>query len=120
VVDDEPEVRTLLTDFLSRQGYETRLAADGAVALCILAEDHSDVVLLDIDLPRLGGLQTLMAICAIAPHVKVIMISGKASEDLARQTLAHGAFDYLPKPIDLAFLTQRLETALLVKWATSV
>ena len=72
-----------------------------------------DLVLLDVDLPRLRGADTLAAIQGLAPATKVIMISGKADEGEARQALAAGAFDYIGKPFDLAYLDQAVRIAVL-------
>jgi DNA-binding NtrC family response regulator len=72
-------------------------------------------VLLDIDLPRLGGVEALTAIRGLAPDVKVIMISGKANVDTAKLTLAYGAFDYVTKPFDLDHLGAILDAAFLFR-----
>lgn len=114
VVDDEEEIRALLEEFLTAAGYRTRSAADGALALRAIVEEAPDLVLLDIDLPRLGGLEALTAIRAIAPEVKVIMISGKGSLEVAKQALASGAFDYVAKPFDMDYLTEAVAAAFLV------
>jgi DNA-binding NtrC family response regulator len=114
VVDDEEEIRALLEEFLTAAGYQTRSAADGALALCAIVEEAPDLVLLDIDLPRLGGLKALATIQAIAPEVKVIMISGKGSLEVAKQTLASGAFDYVAKPFDMDYLREAVAAAFLV------
>ncbi len=63
--------------------------------------------------PRLRGVETLAAIQGLAPDTKVIMISGKAEEREARQALAAGAFDYIGKPFDLAYLDQAVRIAIL-------
>ena len=64
-------------------------------------EDPPDVVLLDIEMPGLAGADALIAIQAVAPAVKVIMVSGTSDAALAQRTLARGAFDYVTKPVDL-------------------
>ena len=78
-------------------------------------EDPPDVVLLDIEMPGLAGADALLAIRAVAPAVKVIMVSGTSDAALAQRTLAHGAFDYATKPVDLEHLAQSMETALMMK-----
>lgn len=112
VVDDDPEVRALFTDFLAMNNYIVRAVDNGAEAIRTVVEEAPDVVLLDIEMPRFGGFEALAAITAIAPAVKVIMVSGISSVETARSTLAHGAFDYIPKPPDLEYLKQSLEAAL--------
>jgi DNA-binding response OmpR family regulator len=113
VVDDEPEIRSLLADVLIDRGYRIDTAADGAAALQSVAASHPDLVLLDVDLPRLRGVAALTAILGLSPTTKVIMISGKADETEARRALAAGAFDYICKPFDLEYLDQAVRFALL-------
>ncbi len=115
VVDDEREIRETLQEFLAEKGYHVRGVADGAAAITAVAADAPDVVLLDIQMPGLGGVDALAAIRAVAPDVKVIMVSGNPSDELARRALAFGAFDYVTKPIDLTYLERSLETAIMMK-----
>ena len=115
IVDDEADVRSTLQRYVTTQGCEARVAADGASALRLIRADPPDVVLLDIQMPGLSGLDALKAIQEAAPGVKVIMISGAASFELATETLAHGAFDFIPKPPDLKALSQTLQAAFLMK-----
>ena len=78
-----------------------------------MATRHPDVVLLDVDMPKLRGVETLAAIKAVSPATRVIMISGKADFDEARRALASGAYDYIMKPFDLAYLDQVIQFALI-------
>jgi DNA-binding NtrC family response regulator len=115
IVDDEADVRSTLQQYVTTQGCEARVAADGASALGLIRADPPDVVLLDIQMAGLSGLDALKAVQEAAPGVKVIMISGAASFELAKETLAHGAFDFIPKPPDLKALSQTLQAAFLMK-----
>jgi CheY-like chemotaxis protein len=112
VVDDEPEICRLLERFLTPKGYQTRSVGDGAEAVRAVTDQPPDLVLLDIAMPRLGGVEALTAIRAIAPDVKVVMVSGQADLEVARRALAYGAFDYVTKPIDLGYLSLSVEAAL--------
>ena len=112
VVDDEAQTRAMLTELITQQGYRVRTAADGAAAVRAVLDAAPDVVLLDIAMPGLGGIEALTAIRAIAPEVKVIMVSGQGDLDLAKRALAYGAFDYITKPVDPAYLTVSLQVAL--------
>ncbi len=112
VVDDEAQTRAMLTELITQQGYRVRTAADGAAAVRAVLDMAPDVVLLDIAMPGLGGIEALTAIRAIAPEVKVIMVSGQGDLDLAKRALAYGAFDYITKPVDPAYLTVSLQVAL--------
>jgi DNA-binding response OmpR family regulator len=113
IVDDEADVRETLTDLLAADGYEICTAVDGAAALKCLLEQRPDLVLLDIDMPRLRGVEALVAIREISPDTKVIMMSGKADLDEAKRSLASGAFDYVTKPFDIPYLDQAIRTAIL-------
>ena len=112
VVDDDPEILTLLADVLTDDGYAVRTAVDGAAAIKCLVEHRPDLILLDIDMPRLRGIETLIVIRELAPETTVIMISGIADETEARRALTLGAFDYIPKPFDLTYLHQVIQAAL--------
>ena len=111
VVDDDPQIRTLLIDVLVEGGYAADSAVDGVAAIKSFVEHRPDLILLDIDMPRLRGVDTLVVLHELAPETRIIMISGKAEESEARRALALGAFDYLTKPFDLAYLLQVIEAA---------
>ena len=115
VVDDEVEIRELLEEYLTRKGYRVRAAEDGAIAIHAITEEAPDVVLLDINMPRLGGIEALTAIRVINPNIKVIMVSGQGDLDRAKRSLAYGAFDYVTKPLSLPYLTQSVETAIVMR-----
>jgi CheY-like chemotaxis protein len=111
IADDDDGVRSLLAEFLELSHYETVIAPDGLTALQSIIDEPPDVVLLDIHMPRLSGLEALTAIRAIAPATQVIMISGTEDVELARRALSYGAFDYVQKPLDLAYLRRSIEGA---------
>jgi CheY-like chemotaxis protein len=115
VVDDEPEICSMLVDFLTKAGYRARSVPDGLIALESMREDEPDVVLLDIAMPRLSGIDALTAIHETARHVKVVMISGTDDFEVARAALAHGAFDFVAKPLDFKYLAQIVQSAILMK-----
>jgi DNA-binding response OmpR family regulator len=112
VVDDDDDIRRALGAFLEQAGYQAVLASDGVAALERLVATPPRVVLLDIAMPRLGGLEALTAIRGLAPATQVIMLSDPADVDLARRALSCGAFDYVRKPLDLVYLKRSLEAAL--------
>jgi CheY-like chemotaxis protein len=115
VVDDNPEVRTMLEDVLTSLGYATRTAADGATAVRAVLSEPPDVVLLDVYMPGLSGVGALPTIVALAPNAKVIMISGTSNEDVLKRSLAFGAHDYVTKPFEISSLSRALETALAMR-----
>ncbi len=111
VVDDESDVRELLRKFLTRQGYEVDTASDGMAAIEAIRDNHPDIVLLDIRLPKVDGLSVLRRLRDDADDVAIITMSGIADEETARQSLELGAADFITKPFNLPYL----ETSLLAK-----
>jgi CheY-like chemotaxis protein len=112
VVDDEPQIVAVLGELLSELGYATRSAMTGPEALRLAAEFQPDAVLLDLALPDMRGELVLERLRRTTPNLPVIMVTGNDDPDLARRTLAQGAFDYIAKPFNLSRLQQVLEAAL--------
>ncbi|MEK6716715.1 MAG: response regulator [candidate division NC10 bacterium] len=108
VVDDDPVTVELLQGFLVGKGYEVSTAGDGAEALRMLKEERPHLVLLDILMPKMDGLEVLRQLRAIDKEVSVIMITAVNEEETGRQAMALGAFDYITKPLDLHYLEQSL------------
>ena len=104
VVDDEPDVRTLLTDYLEEHGFDALGVWDGEEALRRIPEFRPHVILLDILMPGLSGVETLRRIRALLHETCVIVISGHDDVETARRTLEMGAVDYLRKPVDFGAL----------------
>jgi DNA-binding NtrC family response regulator len=100
VVDDEYSVRDSLAEWFKKDGYRTGSAKDANEALQLLQQAPWDVVLLDIKMPGMDGLELQRRIRQIDPELTVIMITAYASVDTAVQALKEGAFDYITKPID--------------------
>ncbi len=113
VVDDEELAVETLREFLSGKGYEVHTALDGATAIQKVIEVKPKVVLLDIIMPGMGGIDTLKEIKKIAPQVGVIMATAVTDEELARRALQLGAYDYVTKPFNLDYI----ETVVMVKIA---
>jgi two-component system response regulator (stage 0 sporulation protein F) len=112
VVDDEAGMREMLVEFLDHRGYQTSAAVDGASAVRALLQDPADIVLLDIAMPGLSGVDALPTIRAFAPRTAVIMVTANIDRELAKRCLAYGAFDFLVKPVNFAHLTTSLAMAL--------
>ncbi|MBN2255311.1 MAG: response regulator [Deltaproteobacteria bacterium] len=111
VVDDEIHVVRLLQKYLASKSYEVYTATDGAEALQMVKDVRPHIVLLDIIMPGIGGIETLKEIKKINPETAVIMITAVVDEELANRSLKLGADDYIPKPIDLEYI----DTVLLLK-----
>jgi len=108
VVDDDPQARELLHEFLTAKAYDVLEAATGNEGLRRLREDRPHLVLLDINLPDISGLEVLRQAKAIDPAVGVIMVTGMHEEAVGRQAMRDGAFDYITKPLDLHYLEKSL------------
>jgi DNA-binding response OmpR family regulator len=108
VVDDDPATVELLQDFLLAKGYEVLTASDGAEALRTLKAERPHLVLLDVMMPKLDGLEVLRQVKALDPTVGVIMVTGVNEEAIGRKAMELGAFDYIVKPLDLPYLERTL------------
>jgi DNA-binding NtrC family response regulator len=108
VVDDEVAIREILTEFLSNHGYSVEGAETGAQALAKARSMRPQVILLDILMPGMNGIEALKRLRQESPGSAVIMISGHADTDLALQALDLGAYDFIQKPLDLKYLERTL------------
>ena len=106
VVDDDLEVRELLREFLGAKGYEVYAAESGAEALNTLDTFKPDVVLLDVSMPEMDGVETLQRLVTLKPALPVIMVTANADVGITSKLLGLGAADYIPKPFDLEYLDQ--------------
>jgi DNA-binding NtrC family response regulator len=111
VVEDEPELRDLLLQGLSRQGYSVLGAGDGDEALAVLGSQEFDVVLLDLMMPGRDGIQVLQAMRADGHDAEVIIVTGHANVGNAIEAVRLHAFDYLTKPFELGTLVQSVDRA---------
>jgi two-component system response regulator PilR (NtrC family) len=112
VVDDELSMRELLEYMLEKQGYRVICAANGKEALSRIKKDRYDLLLCDIRLGDMTGLEVLKASKSKNPHVTVIMISAFATTETAVEAMNQGAFDYVPKPFENTELLQTIANAL--------
>ena len=104
VIDDDVSIRSLLSSFLASRGYQVFQAATGTKGVEAMADTPADLVLLDLGLPDMTGLEVLKKIRKSFPQAVVLMLSGSQDEKSAREALRFGAYDYLTKPIDLETL----------------
>ena len=112
VVDDDRGHRTMLRALLAESGYEALEAEDGDAGVEAVRTHPVDAVLLDLRMPRVGGIEALEAIKAVRPDLPVIVLTAYASVDTAVAAMKKGAFDYLTKPVDAADLSRVLDKAL--------
>src|ERR1700751_3859466 len=102
VVDDEANLRRVLSAQLARDGYEVHTAEDGEVALAFLKEDHIDLVITDLRMPKADGMDLLRAALRDDPSRPVVILTAHGTVDNAVEAMKTGAFDYINKPFDQA------------------
>ena len=112
IVDDEEAIRTSLRSILEDEGYEVAVAANGAEALKIYGTDPPDLMILDIWMPEMDGLETLRRVKEFVPTTQVMMMSGHGSIETAVKAVKLGAYDYIEKPLSLENVTLRVKHAL--------
>ncbi|HMQ50170.1 MAG TPA: sigma-54 dependent transcriptional regulator [Saprospiraceae bacterium] len=112
IVDDEKSIRKTLRDILEFEQYEVEEAADGMECLVKIKQGKFDVVIMDIKMPKMDGLEALERIQEISPDTPVVIISGHANIDTAVEAVKKGAFDFVSKPPDLNRLLITLRNAL--------
>lgn len=111
LVDDEPDFLYPLIRRLTRRNLVVESAGSGQAALEIIGEKPVDVVVLDVKMPGMGGLEILRTIKSTHEEIEVILLSGHASIDTAVEGISYGAFDYLMKPVDFDELFFKLQDA---------
>jgi putative nucleotidyltransferase with HDIG domain len=98
IVDDEKFIRDILADFLGMEGYNVRTAEDGAAALNELQTSRYDIIISDLKMPRMGGIELLEQIGALAPHALTVIMTGFGTVETAIDAMKRGAYDYILKP----------------------
>jgi len=112
VVDDEAPVREVLSEYFSTEGYAVESAGSGAEALSAVRGGRVDLVLLDVRMPGLDGVQVLRKIRELGSGLPVIMVTANEDVALAKETLKLGAFDYVAKPFDFDYLDRAVAAGL--------
>jgi len=112
LVDDDAAFRTVMSAELSRSGYDVRTAASGEEALALCAQSEPQVILLDLQMPGLSGLDVLKTLRERKAPGEIVMLTGHGSIDSAIEAIRIGAFDYVSKPCPLDELEVRIQRAL--------
>jgi len=110
VVDDEPNMTQMLAEYLTEQGYQVVTAHGGIEALAKLDLEKPQVILLDVRMPGMDGVEVLRRIRTFDTQVGILMISANDDVELAKQTIEMGALDYTLKPVDFAYLSRAVDT----------
>ena len=111
LVDDEEELVSALCERLQMRGYEAEYVLSGADAVRRVRENPYDVAVIDVMMPDMNGLETLMNIKMLRPDTEVILLPGRSDEEDSKAGLKHGAFDYLIKPVNIARLIELMHKA---------
>jgi two-component system, NtrC family, nitrogen regulation response regulator NtrX len=112
VIDDEKSIRNTLKEILEYEQHEVDLAEDGQAGLEMISQERYDVVLCDIKMPNMDGMEVLSKIEVLYPEVPVLMISGHGNIDTAVEAIKKGAYDFIEKPLDLNRLLVTIRNAL--------
>jgi two-component system, NtrC family, nitrogen regulation response regulator NtrX len=112
IVDDEEGIRTALAGILEDEGYRTVCAGDGVEALALCKRELPGLVLLDIWMPRMDGLEALKCLKELYPSLNVIMMSGHGTIETAVKSTKLGAYDFIEKPLSLEKIVVTVENAL--------
>src|SRR5574338_1086545 len=112
IVDDEVSILNSLSSILEDEGHEVVVAKSGTEALKICTADPPELMLLDIWMPEMDGLETLRRVKELVPYTQVMMMSGHGSIETAVKAIKLGAYDYIEKPLSLENVTLRVKHAL--------
>lgn len=115
LVDDEKSIRVTLREFLRDAGHEVTTVGDATAALALIRAHDFDVLVTDIVLPRVTGLELLQEVRSESPDLQVILITGEPAIDTAAMAVREGAFDYLSKPFEKSALIRTVERAADIK-----
>jgi len=111
IVDDEEDLVSTMAERLVLRGFQVETASRGIDALGLVIEDDFSVVVLDVKMPGIDGLQTMAEINRKRPDLPVILLTGHGSAADAERGMSEGAFDYLMKPIDIDELIDKIRSA---------
>lgn len=108
VVDDEVDVGELVQSFLETHGYQVMTANSAARAFELVQLEKPDLIFLDVVMPGMDGITCLKQIKKLQPEAIVIIVSGLHDENVAKEAIRYGAYDYLTKPFDLQLIARDL------------
>jgi two-component system response regulator PilR (NtrC family) len=112
VVDDELSMRQFLTHLFQRDGHSIRVAENGRQAMDMLRQQPADVIISDVKMPDMGGIDLLRAARELHPEIEIIMMTAFANEETAHEAFLLGAFDFVHKPFDNELLKEKVARAL--------
>ncbi len=110
IVDDEPDFCDVLRDILRNKGFEVAIALSGEEALPAYMQEKPDVVLMDIRMPGMDGLETLRELKVLDQGATVIMVTAIEDDEIVKRAMVEGALDYITKPVDHDYLVLAIIT----------
>jgi DNA-binding NtrC family response regulator len=111
IVDDDKAFLAILSERMQNRGMEVSTAESAAEALKMLEKETFDAVLLDLMMPEMGGIEALQVMRKKQPEVQVIFVTGHPSVSKGVEAMKLGAMDFLPKPVDMSELTEKIKEA---------
>ena len=111
LVDDEPEFARVISKRLGRLGFDVNTANNGTEALRLARTIEFEVAVLDLKMAGMDGLEVLRTLLVLLPRIKVVMLTGHGSSEIARRCLKEGASSYLNKPCDFTELVANIQKA---------
>lgn len=111
IADDEIEFASTIVTRLQLRNFVASMANSGKAALAAIEQEQPDVLLLDLKMPDLDGLEVLSSLKDTYPDLAVIILTGHGSFEAGRQGMELGAYDYIMKPVDLNILIEKIEDA---------
>ena len=111
IVDDDKAFLQILSERMRHRGMEVSTAESAAVALQLLEKESYDAVLLDLMMPEMGGIEALQIMRRKQPEIQVIFLTGQPSVAKGVEAMKLGAMDFIPKPVDMGELTEKIQAA---------
>jgi DNA-binding NtrC family response regulator len=111
IVDDDKAFLQILSERMQHRGMEVSTAESAAVALQLLEKESYDAVLLDLMMPEMGGIEALQIMRRKQPEIQVIFLTGHPSVSKGVEAMKLGAMDFIPKPVDMSELTEKIQAA---------
>lgn len=112
IVDDEPDIAEVLGDRLESEGYEIRIVHRAKACYRAVAEDPPDLILMDIQMPGISGMDALVEMKTHHPSIPVLMVSASTTQTVAQEAIKKGAVGFLLKPYEPAELMRKVRSAL--------
>ncbi len=112
IIDDDEMVLALMQNILQDEGYSVLTTADGPQGISIYKEQRPDIVLLDLGLPSMNGLEVLRKLRSFDLGARIIVVTGLGTSDSAEVALRYGAWDFVHKPINYADFLKRIKAAI--------